>query len=144
MKRKVLSPLISSSGFGLMEVVVGILVFFVTMLTMLAGINTGLITAKMAAIRSAALRWAQAGIEQLRTWDYDEITEERLERSGLKTKEVSLTPKGIGPLGIKATRVISIKENTEFAEKLVTAKVSWETARGNSKVTFSTIFRKFK
>jgi hypothetical protein len=129
-------------GIGFIEVVIGMLVFFVTMITMLVGINTGLITSKLGAVRTMALRAAQAGVEELKSWNYDEITEEKFEEVGVKKKRITLSDKEGNELGIEAWRELSVEENSNYEEKLVTAKVTWELAGREGEVVVTTIFKK--
>ena len=68
----------SEKGFSLMEIIVSLWIFFTISISMLFVIQLGLKAAKAITCKTSATNRSQEAIEELKSWDYANITEANL------------------------------------------------------------------
>ncbi|MFH1613424.1 MAG: hypothetical protein ABIB46_06900 [bacterium] len=132
----------SEKGFSLLEVIVSLWIFFTISISMLFVVQLGLKAAKAITCKTSATNRAQEAIEELKSWDYSNITEANLVTRGMQNEIVYLT-KGRSLQGnLCATRHIYVEENAEQDQKLIIVEVKWNERSIEKTATLTTYIYK--
>lgn len=132
----------SEKGFSLMEIMVTLWIFLTVSLSMLFVVELGLKAAKAITCKTAATNRAQEVIEELKSWDYVNITNANLISRGMQNEVVYLS-KGRSLEGnLSGTRYIYLEENAEQTQKLVIVEVKWNERSLEKTATLTTYIYK--
>lgn len=115
------------SGVSLVEVMVGMWIFFTLAVGMLSVITAGLRAARAISCKTSAINRAQEAIEEIKSWPYDRVTKSNVDEWVEAQGDIYLTSgwsKGGG--GVPAKRTIQVEEIASEGKKLVIVEVLWD------------------